>query len=636
MALYLDIIDWVRYFTAAILWITICGCDLKNKDNTNADAPALTVSKSTISAKPILPNLARTISTTVSNKSVYERKITGITLPNIPFTLLSPTSFPVTVAPFGSIEVTIEFKSSAVGSYNSSVVIVTDDPVNQLIPVVLSGVSSYGTSNVYSGLFLDGTFGEPVIINDKKLAVVSVGPDNAIGTADDKLLLIDEGKSAPDEFPGVSYLASRPIARWYQPHTLGITISNQAPGGSKFAVLNMNTLTKQEIAIPGLLSISPCRPIDFGSLAILPSAGVDNTFGTADDAVYIVKIEETLLTAVPISVPFMSSTKISTQVFSFDRFHIATPLSNKLNMIEFPGNLGIIVPDDSLTTKSFITMNDLDNEFSVPLSWRYKHVVLARKGLDNVAGTSDDIITRVNYGVAVDFMVLSSGAPNVISQIYNASRRVEAHSIWAIVLSRGPASLSPGFDATGQEKIYLVKLINDATTVPEVIEISAGGLVNESLSEPVFEDLSDKSLLVTTSTAGPDNKKNTSDDQVKVVRIFPKSNSPFEFNSSTTTTLTVPNLNSIMSIPTIVRNGIYAVSTLGPDGLDGTGDESIYYFDPAKGYLAKEPTLFSLRQAKACKPVRITNNKYVITTAGGDGIFGTGNEQVIFITIPEE
>lgn len=608
------------------------GCDLKNKESVDEEIPALKTSISKIAYKSTLPGFERLVKLKVSNKSFKDKKIVKLFNPDIPFTIVTPTSFPVTVPSFGEVEITVSFKPSNNVNFTNSFVIKTDDPLAELLPVTTEGSGSWGTRLVFSNLLLDGTIGAPVRINDKKVAVVSAGADGVTGTADDSLLVFEEEKQTPTVVQGITHIISKVVARGDN----AVFVVAIAPPNinTRIATIDSNTLNVALIDVPQILP-ALSTPRFFGSILLIPTAGVDNTFGTADDQISFVNTDNQLASSV--TTPFLTTSTISLPVPFGGGYWILTPINGLILYNIQALDIRSALPSDSTITSKPEPVS-IDPALSHVFTWRYNQIVVAERGPDNTMGTSDDRILRFNHDFQSDpaQFILSATVSRLVSRAYQISIRKLGKSLWAGSFSRGPVNISPGDDSTGQEKFQLIKIAGDGTTPIEVIEFSAAGFANESISTPEAADNSDKSVSIVFSAAGADNKINTADDIVKALRIVPQSTDDFLFSTSNTTDFAIANLASTLSIPTKLREDVFVVTTLGNDGLNGTGDESIYYFDPIKGFIGRDPTTINLRQSPACRPIKLTNNKYVLVSPGPDGVFGTGDEQVIFITIPEE
>ncbi|MEM7336531.1 MAG: choice-of-anchor D domain-containing protein, partial [Chloroflexota bacterium] len=112
---------------------------LSIKDGTQSNEPDIAYSLPTVKFEQIEQNQQDSQNLTIFNNGLQTLSISSLTTTINSFTVTNPTSLPANIAPGNSLNVTIQFMPTSIGTINGELVIVSNDPDEASVSIPLTG-----------------------------------------------------------------------------------------------------------------------------------------------------------------------------------------------------------------------------------------------------------------------------------------------------------------------------------------------------------------------------------------------------------------------------------------------------------------------------------------------------------------
>jgi hypothetical protein len=413
---------------------------------------------------------------------------------------------------------------------------------------------------------IDGTAGQPVALTPTSFLVPAEGADGLPGTADDLAVLVTGVGRTP---------ATRALATGYG-----------ATGAARIERLS-------------------------ATRAVLVTAGVDGTFGSADDGLLLLE----RLGSADLVVPIVLGGLGDSQQYTPERLAADT--------VAIPGLGADLLPDtadDEVTVVRVAPAPAVVTRLSAPYQragGRTRLValsptafLLSSDGPDRKSTGADDLVYSFRFAAGT-WSRTDLAAPGLNRR--SAGRPVRLDPDRGLVVSAGPDFV----DSTGDDEVLL--LDGAAGTVTHLAVPFAR---NSSGGQPT--PLSASSALV--GTRGADGLDGTADDAVALLADLGGAD-------AVSSIVVGPSSDNNQCRPVRLRATSFALATLGADAAVGTADDSLTVVTGVGGRpLVQTVVVGALAAGTSSTVVALSERSLAVTGGGPDQTVGTGDDEVVVLS----
>lgn len=599
--------------------LLLASCDSKTHDNAPPNV-LLSIDTTTVSFSDTFVNRTRTVTLTLTNQGVAPAQITQSSGLNAPYSVVSPASFPATVAALGTLSVSITFAPTAEGTFSDLLLLTTSDPQHPNFLVTVSGRSTLGdvASSTVAGLFF---LSRPVRLNDTRAVFWTAGPDLFAGNADDLLVYLDDSGTIPVL---TSYTVGYAVHRLVRADDARVYATGPGPdltfGTLDDELRRINTVptnfSVSTITVGPLDSSDISAPVFLASTrAAVLTGGAGTAFGTGDEELKLVEFSPS--TTVTISLGSVPVSPIARPGSVEDRdVGVSLPgadatygtSDDRMAIVEYGGGN---ISTSLLTILSLGTGVDPSRGFTLAGSFRGYTV---GAGADGISGNADDLFIRIYPSSAIVQTNVMAGLNSQVFTVLDAG-------VHAVLLS-GTDTL-PGTSDDVLRALSFPSLPGTLTTS----DLAVSGLSNDTFSEPTGTTSSAGTPFLFVSAVGPDGTATTSDD-----RLF-RIESPY-FSPATLSTALGP-LSGASAPPAVLSSTIAAVSAMGVDASATTTDDGIWFVDfSVSPVFTLYRDIAGLASSGLSRSVALDSRNVLLAAAGSDLTFGTADDRMVRVRIP--
>ena len=460
-------------------------------------------------------------------------------------------------------------------------------------------------------------------LSPTSLLVGAQGADSAPRTADDVTLLVTGIGSTPV----VKALATAYVDGWAPGITVLSATRALVPtagpdgtfGTADDEVLLLDRLGSQDsvtpIVIAGTNAARGCRPVGLGpSRFVMASAGPDGTLGTADDAVAVVTdvggASKVTMSAAPYLAAWSRSRPVALSPSSF--LLVSNGPDASVHSADDTVYLFLVSPDGSTARRDLATPGLFQWGAGLPVRLTATRALIAATGADGIETSADDLLYLLD-GLGTTDTVAAISVPSIGGD--GAGMALPLAADRAIVATVGA-------DARSETADDSFALLSDLGAGNDVAQIVVGPLGVDIASRPVRLGASS----IAANSAGPDGDFNTSDDRVVVVSGLGTANA--------VSSIGVPGLTDRNPHrPLALTHDAIVVGNGGPDGRLGGGDDRISVISGIFGVpVFEHVTSFgggTRDYWTAHQPRLLGEGRVAFASAGADDTFKEGGDDEV-------